>query len=215
MMDAPFDPLFAAAVHDAKNALLVLDTQLAEAERRPTSADFAQTRATVARIAGQLAELLTLFRAQNGQLRLAIDDHDLGDFLDDVRSELGPFPAGIALTLDAGPAATLGVWAFDAYLVKLALLDALRNALRHARTRIALVLSQPAEGGICFSVSDDGPGFPQDALGGADSVASGTGTGLGLGFARLIATRHATPSGRHGHVECINTPGATLRIFLP
>lgn len=214
-METPLDPLVAAALHDAKNALLGLDAQLAEAERRPASADFPQARATVARIASQLAELLTLFRAQNGQLRLAIDDHDLGDFLADVRSELGSLPAGITLDIDPGPAAALGVWAFDDYLVKLALLDALRNALRHAQARVALALSRPAAGGICFSISDDGPGFPQDVLAGADIVTSGTGTGLGLSFVRLIAARHATPSGCHGRVECANSPGATLRIFLP
>lgn len=214
MTDAGFDPLVAAAIHDAKNALLALDTQLAEAQRRPASADFAATRATVARIAGQLAELLTLFRAGNGQLRLAIDDHDLFDFLDDLRAELGPLPAGIELAVDPGPAATLGAWAFDAYLVKLALLDALRNALRHARTRVALGLSRPDTGGICFTVADDGPGFPPAVLAG-EAAASGAGTGLGLSFARLIAARHATPAGRHGYVELVNQPGATLRIFLP
>lgn len=217
--EQPLDPLVAAAIHDAKNALQVLDTQLAEAQRRAlgneASADFAQARATTMRIAGQLAELLTLFRAQNGQLRLAIDDHDLGHFLDDVRDELGPLPADIALTIDAGPAATLGIWAFDAYLVKLALLDALRNAQRHARTRIALALSQPAGGGICFSVSDDGPGFPQEIIAGAAPAAGSSGTGLGLNFVRLIAARHVTPGGRQGRVTFENSPGATLRIFLP
>ena len=217
-MDAPIDSLVAAAIHDAKNALLALGTQLADAERRPASTDFSTARANVARIANQLTELLTLYRAQGGQLRLAIDDHDLADFIDDLVAELGPLPDGIALNIDRGAATTLGAWAFDAYLVKLALLDALRNALRHARTRVTLSLNVPATGGICFSVSDDGTGFPELILIGA-VVQSGNhgsgGTGLGLTFARLIAERHATPAGRHGRVELTNDPGANLRIFLP
>ena len=214
-MSEAFDPLVAAAIHDAKNVLLALDTQLAAAAQRPADVDFPQMRGTVGRLAGQLAELLTLFRAQNGQLRLAIDDHDLTDFLDDVRTELGPLPAGIALDVDYGPAGMLGAWAFDAYLVKLALLDALRNAARHARTRIDLKLARPTEGGICFTVADDGPGFPTAVLGDHEKVASGTGTGLGLSFVRLIAARHATPGGEHGHVLLANTPGAQLQLFLP
>lgn len=214
-MSEAFDPLVAAAIHDAKNALLALDTQLAAAEQRPADVDFPQMRGTVGRLAGQLAELLTLFRAQNGQLRLAIDDHDLTDFLDDVRAELGPLPAGIALDVDYGPAGMLGAWAFDAYLVKLALLDALRNAVRNARTRIDLTLTRPADGGICFTVADDGPGYPQAVLENAVIAASGIGTGLGLSFVRLIAARHATPGGKHGRVQLENTPGATLRIYLP
>lgn len=214
-MAEQIDTLVAAVIHDAKNALLALDTQLAELQHRPASVDFSLARATATRIAAQLAELLTLYRAQGGQLRLAIDDHDLCDFIDDLVTELGPLPAGIELTVERTAAATLGVWAFDAYLIKLALLDVLRNASRHARSRISLGLQATPTGGICFTVADDGPGFPQDILAGVDVAAGGNGTALGLTFARLIAARHATPAGHHGHVELANMPGATLRVFLP
>lgn len=216
-MDAAIDPLVAAAIHDAKNALMALDTQLAAAAHRPAAADFGAARASVGRIATQLTELLTLYRAQNGVLRLAIDDHDLADFIDDLLAELGPPPAGIARDVDRSAALTLGAWAFDAYLVKLALLDALRNAQRHAATRVALALDAPPEGGIRFSIADDGPGFPASLLAGAAAVTSQSGTGLGIAFARLIAARHATPNGRHGQVELANpaTGGARLTLTLP
>lgn len=214
-MDAPLDPLVAAAIHDAKNALMALDTRLAQAAHRATGADFSAARADVARIAGQLAELLTLYRAQGGQLRLAIDDHDLSDFLADLAAELGPPPAGIELAIDRTAAERIGPWAFDAYLLKLALLDALRNALRHARARVTLGLDMPAEGGIRFTVADDGPGFPAETLAGALVPSDGSGTGLGLAFARLIAARHRTPNGRAGRLELANRPGAVLEIWLP
>ncbi|MDP1526596.1 MAG: sensor histidine kinase [Rhodocyclaceae bacterium] len=213
-MAEQIDALVAAAIHDAKNALMALDTQLGEIERRPASADFAAARATTSRIAGQLAELLTLYRAQGGQLRLAIDDHDLHDFIDDLLTELGPLPAGITLDVERSAAATLGSWAFDAYLVKLALLDALRNALRQARAHVTLTLQAAPQGGICFEVADDGPGFPAAILGG-ENAASTQGTGLGLSFARLIAERHATPAGKHGHVALANRPGASFTLTLP
>lgn len=214
-MAANIDALVAAAIHDAKNALLALDTQLAQAERRPVDVDFSAMRCSVARVSGQLVELLTLYRAQGGQLRLAIDDHDLNDFLDDLVSELGPLPTGLVLHVDREASSQLGAWAFDAYLVKLALLDALRNAQRHAVRDISLTLQTVPAGGICIVITDDGAGFPQDVLAGADSVRSSGGTGLGLSFARLIAERHATPAGRHGYVQLANTPGATLRMYLP
>ncbi len=214
-MDTPLDPLVAAAIHDAKNALMALDTQLAEMQRRPASADFLSTRGAIARIAGQLTKLLTLYRAQGEQLRLAIDDHDLSDFVDDLVTELGPLPIGITLTCDRAAISKMGAWAFDAFLVKLALLDALRNALRHARASVTITVSAQPQGGIFFSVSDDGPGYPELILIGAITHSGSDGTGLGLTFARLIAERHATPAGRHGHVELTNTPGATLRLYLP
>lgn len=213
-MAEQIDALVAAAIHDAKNALQVLDTQLADLERRPANADFSAARATTGRIAGQLAELLTLYRAQGGQLRLAIDDHDLQDFIDDLLAELGPLPTGITLDVERSAAATLGSWAFDAYLVKLALLDALRNALRQARAQVILTLHAVPQGGLCFEVADDGPGFP-DAILNGQNTASGQGTGLGLSFAYLIAERHATPSGKHGHVALANRPGASFTLTLP
>lgn len=213
------DALVAAAIHDAKNALMVLDQQLADmqsgASQSAANADILPARAAVARIAGQLTELLTLYRAQGGQLRLAIDDHDLTNFVADLVAELGPTPANITLTIDRKAAERIGAWAFDAFLVKLALLDALRNALRHARAQVSFAFETQPHGGICFSVSDDGPGYPELMLIGAHVQSNNASTGLGLTFARLIADRHATPSGRHGHVELANTPGATLRIFLP
>jgi signal transduction histidine kinase len=213
-MAGQIDALVAAAIHDAKNALMHLDTQLAEMACRPTSADFSAARATTSRIAGQLTELLTLYRAQGGQLRLAIDDHDLPDFIDDLIAELGPPPGGIQLDCHLDAANQLGAWAFDAYLVKLALLDALRNAWRHARSRVTFTLHPAAQGGLCFEVADDGPGFPAAMLNG-ETAASSQGTGLGLSFARLIAARHATPAGKHGHVALANRPGASFILTLP
>lgn len=209
------DSLVAAAVHDAKNALLVLDTQLAQAECRPASADFSAARGQVMRIAAQLTELLTLYRAQNGRLRLTIDDHDLGDFLDDIASELGTPPPGIELRIERGDAEQIGAWAFDAYLVKLALLDALRNALRHAQSAITLALTREPDGGLRFVVSDDGPGYPAEILAGSSEPTETCSTGLGLSFARLIAVTHATPDGHHGRLELANTPGACLTLILP
>jgi len=213
-MAEQIDALVAAAIHDAKNALMHLDTQLAEMACRPTSADFSAARATTSRIAGQLTELLTLYRAQGGQLRLVIDDHDLPDFIDDLLVELGPLPENFQLDCTRDAADQLGAWAFDAYLVKLALLDALRNALRHARSRVRFSLQTAAQGGLCFEVADDGPGFPVAILAG-ESTASSQGTGLGLSFARLIAERHATPAGKHGHVVLANLPGASFKLTLP
>jgi signal transduction histidine kinase len=213
---APIDPLVAAVIHDAKNALMTLDTQLAEAQRRPASADFSAARSQVSRIAAQLTELLTLYRAQNGVLRLAIDDHDLMDFVEDLLAEIGQLPATLTLDCNTGNATQYGAWAFDAQLVKLVLLDALRNALRHATRHVMLNLSMAGTDGICFSITDDGPGFPAEVLGDA-LVASTEGTGLGLSFARLIAVRHATPDGRHGRIELSNAPaaGACFKLILP
>ncbi|MEW6513611.1 MAG: ATP-binding protein [Pseudomonadota bacterium] len=209
------DDLVAAAIHDAKNALLALDVQLAAAECRPASADFRGARGQVSRIATDLARLLTLYRAQQGRLHVHIDDRDLSDFLDDTVAELSPLPAHLTLQVNRDSAMQLGAWAFDAYLVRLVLLDALRNALRHAAAWITLTVERLDGEGIAFVVSDDGDGFPAAILSGAADASGDGSTGLGLSFAQLIATSHVTPDGRHGRLELKNTPGACLTLILP
>jgi len=208
------DSLVAAAIHDAKNALTALNTWLAEAQRQAPSPALGQAQAVAARISAQLVELLTLYRADQGRLRLAIEDHYLDDFLADVMAELGPPPAAIAVETDFA-AAAIGAWAFDAYQVKFALLDALRNALRHASGRVGFTLSAEPNGGIRFTVADDGAGFPETVLAGGAGAMTETSSGLGLSFARLIAERHVTPAGRHGRIELINEGGAHFVLVLP
>lgn len=209
------DSLVAAAIHDAKNGLTALNTWLAEAQREYPSPALDEARIVANRVVAQLVELLALYRESEGSLRLAIDDRDLTDFCADVCEEFA-LPPGSTLELktDFTAAGAIGVWAFDAYQVKLVLLDALRNAARHANAMIRFSIGKAA-GGICFVVADDGPGFPAEVLQGAETVMDSGSSGLGLRFAHLIAQHHATPAGRRGHVDLLNEGGASFRLCLP
>lgn len=212
------DALIAAAIHDAKNGLNSLNTWIAAAQREHPSSALVEAQIVAARVGAQLVELLVLYRESEGSLRLAIDDHDLVDFCTDLCREF-VLPAGSSLRLDTdfGAAADIGAWAFDAYQVKLLLLDALRNSSRHARTSIRFGVARKNEG-IAFTVADDGPGFPPEVLRGADTSMDSGSSGLGLRFARLIAQRHTTPKGRHGRVELANAAsdgGACFQLCLP
>lgn len=210
------DSLVAAAIHDAKNALNALNAWLAQAKRECPSAALDQAQATAGRVSAQLVELLILYRADQGTLRLAVEDHYLDDFVADTMAELGPAADGdVALSTDFAAAAELGSWAFDAYQVKFVLLDALRNARRHAATHVHFALAAEPGGGLRFTVTDDGPGFPKEILDGGNAAMGENSSGLGLSFARLIAARHATPGGRHGRVELNNDGGARFSLVLP
>jgi len=208
--------LVAVAIHDAKNALNTLNVLIAQARQECAAPALEQAQAVAARIGAQLVELLAFYRADQGMLRLAVDDRYLDDFVADVMAELEPPPPpGITLLTDFAAAAEIGSWAFDAYQVKFVLLDALRNALRHAAGQVHFALAVATDGGIRFSVSDDGPGYPPAVLdGGVAAMADGS-SGLGLSFARLIAAHHATPAGRHGYVELANAGGACFSLVLP
>jgi signal transduction histidine kinase len=79
-----------------------------------------------------------------------------------------------------------------------AVANLLDNAVRHARTRVAVTLGE-ADGVAVLTVTDDGPGIPEAArervferftrLDEARAADDG-GAGLGLAIARDIAERH-------------------------
>jgi len=213
----PFDTLVATAIHDAKNSLNLLNAWLDEAERLCPSPPLAQARGTAAQVAAQLTELLVLYRETQGVLRLSIDDQNLPDFIDDLRQEIAPTAryARVGIEWRVAAAEAIGTWAFDGWQVRLVLVDALRNALRHATTHVGFELSAEPSGGLRFTVSDDGPGFPPALLAGGEARPGEEGSGLGLRFARLIAQKHATPDGRHGRLELNNDQGARLTLILP
>lgn len=251
------DSLVAVVIHDAKNALQAQAHWLHQARRHaamlhvhaahePSSAaalddSLQQAWAINAHLGQRLVELLSLYRASQGQLHLTIEDQPVADFLESVVLELrqtqAPQDLALAIHVDARAAAEIGAWAFDANLVRLVLVDALRNACRHARSQIRLSAQYHAAQGLALVVEDDGPGYPADYLRShAAEVVSEPGqqlrapepnpadadslrTGLGLDFARLVATHHRAPGGRSGRLELDNSGcqvgGGCLRLWLP
>lgn len=210
------NPLITGCIHDAKNGLNLLNTWLEEARRAAPSPALEEARAVAARISAQLVELLAIYRAGENSLRLAIEDHDLIDFCADVTEEIIlPPGSNHRIEPDLGAAAVIGAWAFDAYQVKLVLQEALRNAVRHGNNRVNFTVAAQAGGGLRFTVSDDGPGFPQQVLNGEAPAMNNGSSGIGLTFARLIAERHATPNGRRGRIELANDGGAVFALVLP
>lgn len=230
------DSLVAAAIHDAKNSLNALGVWLVQARREfaghangAPSPALEHAMQLTARLTGQLVELLALYRAGDGTLRMAVEDHNLVDFLEDVMAELAYASSAedpVKIDTDFAAAARIGDWAFDAYLVKFVLLDALRNALRHAQQRIRFSLAADSAGGIRFSIEDDGAGFPADVLrdekaqdASQGAAMSASSSGLGLSFARLIASRHAALADKHGRLELANDgldkDGARFSLVLP
>lgn len=213
------DNLVAAALHDAKNALAALQVWLDQARKQAPSEPLDQAKAMATRLGTQLVELLAVYRQEQGSLRMSVADHDLCDFIDDLRAEwvLAPDSKIEVVWDSAGNAARLGAWAFDGYLVKMVLLDALRNAERQQPKHIELKLSADADG-LRFTIQDDGPGLndgPSPAHG--DAPMHTGGSGLGLSFARIIAEAHHNPKGQSGRVEIMNAPegGALFFLLLP
>jgi len=101
--------------------------------------------------------------------------------------------AAVSLTLDTS-AQDLSVRGHSARLEH-ALLNLVRNGVQAARSRVRLSAEAAAEGALCISVEDDGPGIPESEL---ELIfepfhsrrPEGEGTGLGLAIVRAVANEH-------------------------
>lgn len=222
---APFALLLASSVHDIKNSLgMLLSTLESVIQDNPAQNDdqrlrYATLQGEAARINNALIYLLGLYRLQEKQLPVRIEEVFLADFLDEqrARQQLLLDIRGLALAVDCDDRLT---GYFDPALIAGIIDNVLVNAARYARSQIALRATADAAG-LCIEVRDDGPGFPARIL---DAVhnhergidfASGS-TNLGLHFAAEVARLHRRGE-RRGAVELTNLPGggSCFRLRLP
>jgi signal transduction histidine kinase len=126
--------------------------------------------------------LLTLARADAGQLRAALTEVDL---LDAVRTAVAriPCPDGVTLAVEGTPVTVRG----EPEWIDRVVANLVSNAVRHARSRVRVTLDVTADG-VRLTVADDGPGFPDELLPRAfDRFSRGDGArspgGIGLGLA--------------------------------
>ncbi|WP_075256883.1 sensor histidine kinase [Herbaspirillum camelliae] len=201
------DPKLAAIIiHDIKNSLGVL-----EGELRRLSDDVPrvqQAHVTCLALQEKLIAFLTLYKADSQGLRAQVDAVSPQDFLQSLVREQAVARAQGAITLVVDETDMPIIGFFDEHLVALALEAALQNASRFARTRIALGCRNHPEGGVVFSVRDDGPG-----IGTQEKKPS---TGLGMDLCNAIATAHNKET-RQGEARLSNHPegGAIFELCLP
>ncbi|NQE48790.1 sensor histidine kinase [Herbaspirillum rubrisubalbicans] len=200
------DPKLAAIIiHDIKNSLGVLEGELRRLSDEVPRAQ--QAHVTCLALQEKLIAFLTLYKADSQGLRAQVEAVSPLDFLDAlVREQSVSRSSDIALTVDETEMPVIGF--FDEHLVALALEAALQNASRFARTQIAVGCRKHPEGGVIFTVRDDGPG-----IGTQEKKPS---TGLGMDLCNAIATAHNKET-QHGEARLSNHPegGALFELCLP
>ena len=189
----------ADAAHELRSPLARIRAQLEVDEAHPASADPGATRSSVlaetARLQGLVDDLLLLARGDAGALDLArAGPVDLDDV---VEQQVGARRGRPGPQIDSRGVAPVQVRGDAAQLAR-AVANLLDNAVRHARSCVAVTLAEDDAGGAVLTVADDGPGVPAadrariferfTRLDGARSAAGGA--GLGLAIARDIAERH-------------------------
>ncbi|WP_152046804.1 sensor histidine kinase [Aureimonas psammosilenae] len=208
-----------ASVLGAATALIDYEDRLDPTARRDL---LAQVRDEARHLDGMVRNLLSMTRLEAGALELNRDWIDLGDTLNravEVARRRGATQR-FTVRLPEGPILLRA----DGTLLDQALGNMVANTGRHAGADAQVTLEAAREGEVAaITVSDDGPGIPEDlrarvfekfATGRRSGGDGGESAGLGLAIARGIVEAHG------GTIELLPTEpgmgsGAAFRIALP
>ncbi len=203
--------LSALVIHDIKNALALLETDLEQLNHHPDLPEEApKAYRRCVELKGRLISFLTLYKHEHGRLKPNIGETELADFLEDLIAgstsvalggkhghAIGVHVANDKIKIAPG-VKHKGVASFDEYLVDVALESALNNAIRYASGKVDIWFEQAADR-LTFFVQDDGPGLTSPADAAAEKPAS---TGLGLTLCNAVTEAHGG-----GSVSLTNAPG--------
>lgn len=215
------DRLLNDVSHELRSPLARLQVSIGLARQNPDRFDMVLDRIEdeAGRIDAMVGELLSLARAEDG-LAAQESYFDLATLVRavvaDARFEAAPAGAEIRCALDDG--AEDVVVAGDAGLMRRAIENVLRNALRHTPPGAGIAVSlERRQDWVDVVVADRGPGVPESEIERMfqpfSRGAGGTGAGFGLGLA--IAQRAVLSHG--GRIGAVNRTGGGLevRISLP
>lgn len=210
--------LYAALIHELKNELGLLSMTL---ERIPLKGDAPHddavdsARLLCQGVVERLHQALLVYKASGHSLRPVIDAHSPHELMQHIQARAAGLTRGRFHIETTVSASVPTLWFFDRELVEMALINAIHNALTHARSTIRIEADVQA-GCLSLTVRDDSAGYPAHVLDPAQAGASAstTGTGLGLQFARLIAEHHDN-RGRRGALQLSNDGGAVFCLLLP
>jgi len=209
----------ADASHELRSPLARIRAEIEVDLEHPEGADPAATsRSVLAETIGMqhlVDDLLALARSDAGAAPARRAPVDLDDIVDRQARRLRADGRVEVDGTGIGAARVLG----DADQLARAVGNVIDNAVRHARSTVALSVTAAGDDAV-VAVSDDGPGIPPDRraevferfarLDGA-RARDGGGTGLGLAIARDVVVAH----GGTIVVDPDHHPGARLVITLP
>ncbi len=221
-----FSFVLASSVHDMKNSVGMLLNTLADVmEQYPPQNESHAKSYTVleyeaARINSELIQLLSLYRLDHDYIRVNIDEYFVADLLNEqvARNHELLRMKKIELVVDCDEF-LMGY--FDGDLVSGVLNNILVNCARYSKEKLKLSALQTPEG-LCISIEDDGPGYPEDMLNASTFAEHRTNFAngrphLGLIFANKVALMHKNKS-RQGYMSLSNESslgGGCFKLFLP
>lgn len=218
--------LMASTVHDVKNSLGFIESQLTNVVKRidgqdPTSAEeIRRIQLECARINNGMVHMLGLYRMQAGQFAPDFDEVLVTDVIEFALSRHTPILTALGIEVAVSEQGFDGLWYMDSNLVEGILSNVVTNSIRYTNSSLEFVVRE-VEGWLNIRILDDGDGFPDKMLKMLDQPEtlcfhSGA-TGLGLYFCQQIAQMH-TNGERKGYVQLSNREaekGAVFDLWLP
>lgn len=221
-----FATVLASSVHDMKNSvgMLLSSIEAILQHSPPTNAMQAKNFSTLhyeaSRINGELIQLLTLYRMDNRFLPLRVDQYYVIDVLEEqIARNIHLYQiSGIQVELVCDENL---YWYYDLDLIGGVIHNIIVNCIRYTRSKLCISASV-VDDFLCFSVIDDGNGYPESMLsnpsGGVEDAQFSRGaTHLGLYFADVIASLH-TQGDRQGFIKLTNEGvlgGGVFCLFIP
>jgi signal transduction histidine kinase len=218
-----FPTILASTVHDIKNSLGILQQliqQISATQKDTNNPEIIQLEFEANRMNHSMMQLLVLYKIDSKKFNLDIDEYPVSEILDEVKAQQIPLLQVNHIKLDIQCSDDLMCFC-DYTHISNALGTILNNAQRYSHSKVLLSACQ-IDNYVCFSIEDDGLGYPLELLSFNPSDHSQmdwlTGnTGLGLYFVSTIAELHQNNKNK-GYIRIDNNSrlgGARFRLFLP
>jgi len=199
----------------------VVNTELLLAEAERANNDTCRDWLTVIdretdRLTGLITDYLNLTRLESGHFELAAEPLRLTDIIAEVVAvlEVQAKQRHITIQLEAQPGLP-ELWA-DRELIRVVVRNLISNAVKFSHDGGHIHIATWHEDGVLkFSVQDEGPGIPAEALPHlfdkffrVPTTSDVPGTGLGLALAKEAVMAHG------GRIEAESTPGKGSRFLV-
>ena len=213
-----------ALAHELRTPLAALRGEIELALRATRDVDLQQSLASqiedIDRLTRLIEHVLTLARAESGQIPLSFGAVDLGELASSLVETLEPVANARTIALRCEPAPVVVALGDAGWLERL-VLNLIDNAMKFTREGGCVIVRVSRHGErACLEVADTGIGMTPDVAAHvferfyqADPSRSSPsgGAGLGLSLVKWIVDRH------HGTVSVESTPakGSIFRVALP
>lgn len=214
----------ANAAHELRTPLTAILSQVeVTLEKSRGEAEYREVlfgvRNEIHRLGECVDAMLRLAQSEAGLDRATLEDVTLNRVIKDVLDFFAPLAEAEGIHLVASPLPETTLRGDAAWLQQL-FANLISNGIKYTPAGgTVCVRGELRNGGVCFSVSDTGPGIPPseserifDRFHRADIDHKKPGFGLGLAIAQEIARAHG------GRIECLTKPsevGTTFQVWLP